>query len=57
MVMNDSSSDGPEGEAFKKKPYQRPSFQYEEVFVTSALTCSKQPVSAICLLHLPASSS
>ena len=43
MTMNDSSSEGqgPDAGVAGKKPYQRPSFRYEEVFVTSALTCSK----------------
>ncbi len=26
-----------------KKPYQKPSFRYEKVFVTSALSCGKTP--------------
>ena len=26
-----------------KKPYEKPSFRYEKVFVTSALSCGKTP--------------
>lgn len=55
MVINYSSSEGQEGAA--KKTYERPSFRYEEVFVTSALTCAKQPLNQICMQILPASSS
>lgn len=28
-------------EQTKKKPYVKPAFRYEQVFVTSALTCGK----------------
>jgi len=55
MVINHSSSEGQEGAA--KKTYERPSFRYEEVFVTSALTCAKQPLTQTCFNLLPASSS
>jgi hypothetical protein len=40
MPMNDSSSDQPRTQE-KKKPYEKPSFRYEQVFVTTALTCGK----------------
>jgi hypothetical protein len=40
MPMNDSSSDQPQTAA-NKKPYEKPSFRYEKVFVTSALSCGK----------------
>jgi hypothetical protein len=40
MDMNDSSS--PQNvPAEKKKPYEKPLFRYEQVFVTTALGCSK----------------
>ena len=39
--MNDSSSDTPRTAATEKKPYEKPSFRYEKVFVTSALSCGK----------------
>ena len=38
--MNDSSSDQPRTQE-KKKPYEKPSFRYEQVFVTTALSCGK----------------
>lgn len=40
MDMNDSST-GPQAPAEKKKPYEKPSFRYEQVFVTTALSCGK----------------
>ena len=55
MVINHSSSEGQEGAA--KKTYERPNFRYEEVFVTSALTCAKQPLNRTCMQITPASSS
>jgi hypothetical protein len=42
MNMNDSPSDTPRT-AVVKKPYEKPSFRYEQVFVTTALTCGKMP--------------
>jgi hypothetical protein len=40
MEMNDSSTDNP-GTSVAKKPYEKPSFRCEQVFVTTALTCGK----------------
>jgi hypothetical protein len=40
MTNNDSSSDQ-RTPAENKKPYEKPSFRYEEVFVTTALGCTK----------------
>jgi hypothetical protein len=40
MEMNNSSSDSPRTPA-TKKPYEKPSFHFEEVFVTTALSCGK----------------
>lgn len=40
MAINDRSSDQPTP-AENKKPYEKPSFRYEEVFVTTALGCTK----------------
>jgi hypothetical protein len=40
MTMNDLSSDNPRTPV-TKQPYEKPSFRYEKVFVTSALTCGK----------------
>jgi hypothetical protein len=41
MAMNHSSSEEPRPAAIEKKPYEKPGFRYEHVFVTSALTCGK----------------
>jgi hypothetical protein len=40
MAMNDSSDDQPVP-VVTKKPYEKPAFRYEQVFVTTALTCGK----------------
>ena len=40
MAMNEMSSDTPQTPA-TKKPYEKPSFRYEQVFVTTALSCGK----------------
>lgn len=41
MSMNDSSSDQHVPSEDKKKPYEKPTFRYEQVFVTTALGCTK----------------
>jgi hypothetical protein len=41
MTMNDASSAEPKIAAVEKKPYEKPGFRYEHVFVTSALSCGK----------------
>jgi len=41
MGMNQSSSGEPHPAATEKKPYEKPGFRYEQVFVTSALSCGK----------------
>jgi len=54
--MNDSRKDGAAGaktsgsaEAKKKRPYVKPSFEYERVFETMALACGKvSPTQAQC---------
>jgi hypothetical protein len=40
MSMNDLSSDSPRTPE-TKKPYEKPSFRFEQVFVTTALSCGK----------------
>jgi len=37
--MNDTSE--PTQSATPKKPYEKPSFRHEQVFVTTALSCGK----------------
>jgi hypothetical protein len=42
MAMNSSSNDdAPVSSAATKKPYEKPGFRYEKVFVTTALACGK----------------
>ena len=41
MAMDSSTDEGPRLGASEKKPYEKPDFRYERVFVTSALTCLK----------------
>jgi hypothetical protein len=49
MATNSFSSDEPRTPATNKKPYEKPSFRYEQVFVTSALSCGKiSPTSLNC---------
>ena len=43
MTKNQSADDEPRPAAIKKKPYEKPGFRFEEVFVTSALSCGKAP--------------
>lgn len=38
-----------------KKPYEKPSFRFEKVFVTSALSCGKTGTQAQCSLVLKVS--
>lgn len=40
MANNDVTSDDRQTAA-AKKPYEKPSFRYEKVFVTTALSCGK----------------
>jgi len=40
MAMNDSSSDNARTPV-AKKPYEKPAFRHEQVFVTTALSCGK----------------
>lgn len=56
MAMKDFSSDKPPATSTLKKPYEKPSFRYEQVFVTSALTCGKHdPNMGTCGLNLKVS--
>jgi hypothetical protein len=40
MDMNDSFTDN-QSNPVTKKPYEKPTFRCEQVFVTTALTCGK----------------
>ncbi|MFZ0816979.1 MAG: hypothetical protein WAM78_15755 [Candidatus Sulfotelmatobacter sp.] len=41
MDIKNSSSEELQSAATSKKPYQKPGFRFEQVFVTSALSCGK----------------
>jgi hypothetical protein len=41
MAMNHTSNEEPHPAAIVKKPYEKQGFHYEQVFVTSALSCGK----------------
>jgi hypothetical protein len=56
MAINQSSGEEPRPAAIEKKPYEKPGFRYEQVFVTSALTCGKiTSTSASCQMNRSAS--
>ncbi len=58
MTINDSPSEEPKGGGTAaKQSYQKPSFRYEQVFVTSALSCSKAGGQSSCLLSPPTKTS
>lgn len=55
MAMNDLSSDTPRTPE-TRKPYEKPSFRFEKVFVTTALSCGKVNVTqGSCAPNLSAS--
>jgi hypothetical protein len=56
MAMNNSPTENSQTTA-AKKPYEKPAFRFEQVFVTSALTCGKTPGGVDSGCHLVASAS
>jgi hypothetical protein len=54
MAMNDTSSNSLRA-AVSKKAYEKPSFRYERVFVTTALSCGKTGTEGQCTGHASAS--
>ena len=50
MAMNSASNEGPRPAASEKKTYEKPAFRYEQVFVTSALSCTKTGTEGVCSL-------
>jgi hypothetical protein len=48
MAINQSSNQEPRPAAIAKKPYEKPGFRYEHVFVTSALSCGKTGTEGSC---------
>ncbi len=51
MDKNQTSGEEPRPAAIEKKPYQKPGFRHERVFVTSALSCSKTVTEGQCGLN------
>jgi hypothetical protein len=50
MDTNNFQTDEPRTPATDKKPYEKPSFRYEKVFVTTALSCGKVgSISSTCI--------
>lgn len=54
MATNDFSSETPKTLA-TKKPYEKPSFRHEQVFVTTALSCGKVGTQISCASAIKAS--
>lgn len=49
MANNQPFDESPRAAATEKKPYEKPGFRHEQVFVTSALNCGKtDPTSSGC---------
>lgn len=56
MAMNEMSTETPRTLATDKKPYEKPSFRFEQVFVTTALSCGKvSTTQSSCIAHQSAS--
>jgi hypothetical protein len=50
MTTKETSEKTPDFGKPAKKPYEKPAFKYERVFVTTALSCGKVgPTSAACV--------
>jgi hypothetical protein len=55
MAMNDLSSENSRSST-GKKPYEKPSFRFEQVFVTTALSCGKVSSTDSNCIHRPSAS-
>jgi hypothetical protein len=53
--MSDNPSTEKPATGTMKKPYEKPSFRYEKVFVTSALSCGKTAQQSDCFSALKVS--
>jgi len=51
MSKDNSSSDQTQSAETARKPYEKPGFRYEQVFVTSALSCGKVQGEGSCSLN------
>ncbi len=47
---NKTSNEEPQTAATARKPYEKPGFRFEQVFVTSALSCGKTATQSSCNL-------
>ena len=56
MAKNNISQDDAPLSSGTKKPYEKPSFRYEEVFVTTALSCTKNVNESQCQQGTPKAS-
>jgi hypothetical protein len=56
MQVSQSSSEDPRLAASAKKAYEKPAFRFENVFVTSALSCGEvSPTQANCASNMKVS--
>lgn len=53
MSIENSSTE--KQQTTSKKPYEKPSFRFEKVFVTSALSCSKAGQQGLCSVNIKVS--
>jgi hypothetical protein len=49
MATNHAATEEPQSEPKAKKPYQKPAFRHEQVFVTTALSCTKATSSCVAM--------
>jgi hypothetical protein len=56
MTKTNSTPDQRNDTRIGKKSYEKPTFQYEDVFVTSALSCAKAIDQSTCMFQSPKSS-
>jgi len=55
MAMNELPSSDSSHTPVTKKPYEKPAFRYEQVFVTTALACGKIATQGSCFQQSSAS--
>jgi hypothetical protein len=55
MAIENSSPEQSQAAPATKKPYEKPSFRFEQVFVTTALSCGKTGTQGQCSLNIKVS--
>jgi hypothetical protein len=55
MTIENSSSNNSQQISATKRPYVKPSFRFEKVFVTTALSCGKSGTQGQCSLNIKVS--